>query len=270
MTSCQQSGTNDDRLASEVHRGRMHPTASSSLRGKTALVTGASRGLGRALTTALAAAGARVVGVARTAGELHAAIAAIRAAGGDAHAIVADVADKDAVARIAGQAAALVGPIDVVVHNASTLGPTPLRLLLDTDCEDLAHVLETNLVGPFRLTKLLAGPMVLRGDGVIVHVSSDAAVSAYPRWGAYSAAKAAQDHLSRILAAELADTGVRILAVDPGEMDTAMHAAAIPDADRAALADPARVAAAILAMIADATRAPSGARLEAPAWQAAP
>ena len=156
-------------------------TQSSSLSGQAALVTGASRGLGRALLAELAARGARVVGVARGADELHAAVAAVRAAGGDAHAVVADVADQDAVARIAGQAAALVGAIDVAIHNASTLGPTPLRLLLDTECEDLAAVLETNLVGPFRLTKILAGAMALRGSGTIVHVSSDAAVEPYPR-----------------------------------------------------------------------------------------
>jgi NAD(P)-dependent dehydrogenase (short-subunit alcohol dehydrogenase family) len=231
-----------------------------------ALVTGASRGLGRALAEQLAAAGARVVAIARHAGPLDDVVAGIRARGGAAHAIAADVADKDAVHRIAGQATALVGPLDLAIHNASTLGPVPLRLLLDTDCEDLAAVLEANLVGPFRLTKVVAGQMALRGRGTIVHVSSDAAVSAYPRWGAYGVSKAAQDHLSRILAAELEGTGVRVLAIDPGEMDTEMHAAAIPDADRAALARPADVAATILAMIRDAAHAPSGARLEAPAW----
>ena len=231
-----------------------------------ALVTGASRGLGRALAEQLAAAGARVIAIARHAGPLGDVVAGIRARGGTAHAIAADVADQDAVHRIAGQATALVGPIELAIHNASVLGPTPLRLLLDTDCEDLAAVLEANLVGPFRLTKAIAGQMALRGRGTIVHVSSDAAVSAYPRWGAYGVSKAAQDHLSRILAAELDGTGVRVLAIDPGEMDTEMHAAAIPDADRAALARPADVAATILAIVRDAARAPSGARLEAPAW----
>ena len=97
----------------------------------------------------------------------------------------------------------------------------PLRLLLDTECEDLERALAVNLVGPFRLTKALAGPMVLRGRGLVVHVSSDAAVEAYPRWGAYGVSKAALDHLGRIWAAELAGTGVRVLTVDPGEMDTA-------------------------------------------------
>jgi NAD(P)-dependent dehydrogenase (short-subunit alcohol dehydrogenase family) len=231
------------------------------------LVTGASRGLGRALAERLAERGARVAMVARDAAALADAAAAIRARGGIAHAIVADVADKDAVHRIAGQANGLVGDIAVAVHCASTLGPVPLRLLLDTECEDLAVVLETNLVGPFRLTKVLAGAMALRGDGVIVHVSSDAAVETYPRWGAYSISKAAQDHLVRVIAAELAGTGVRILSVDPGEMDTVMHRDALPDADPSTLQRPADVAARIVEMITDPVRAPSGARLIAPSWK---
>ncbi|MGH9888512.1 MAG: SDR family NAD(P)-dependent oxidoreductase [bacterium] len=239
------------------------------IQGQGALVTGASRGLGRALAELLAARGARVALVARDADPLRDVVAGIRARGGDAHAIAADIADKDAIHRIAGQAQGLVGEIGIAVHNASTLGPTPLRLLLDTECEDLAAVLETNLVGPFRLTKVLAGAMAIRGAGVIVHVSSDAAVEPYARWGAYGASKAAQDHLSRILAAELEGTGVRVLAVDPGEMDTAMHAAAIPEADRAALQRPGDVAARIAQMIEDDGRAPTGARLVAPRWELA-
>jgi len=239
------------------------------IEGQGALITGASRGLGRALAELLAARGARVALVARDAGPLREVVAGIRDRGGDAHAIAGDIADKDAIHRIAGQAQGLVGEIGIAVHNASTLGPTPLRLLLDTECEDLAAVLETNLVGPFRLTKVLAGAMAIRGAGVIVHVSSDAAVEPYPRWGAYGASKAAQDHLSRILAAELDGTGVRVLAVDPGEMDTAMHAAAIPDADRAALQRPGDVAARIAQMIEDDGRAPTGARLVAPRWELA-
>lgn len=241
-----------------------------NIQGQGALVTGASRGLGRALAEQLAARGARVALVARELGPLRDVVAAIRGRGGDAHAVAGDISDKTAIHRIAGQAQGLVGEIAIAIHNASTLGPTPLRLLLDTECEDLAAVLETNLVGPFRLTRALAGAMAIRGAGVIVHVSSDAAVEPYPRWGAYGASKAAQDHLSRILAAELDGTGVRVLAVDPGEMDTAMHAAAIPDADRATLQAPAAVAARIVQMIEDEGRAPSGARLVAPRWELSP
>jgi len=222
---------------------------SNLIAGNAVLITGGSRGLGRALGRALAIAGARVVLVARHADELGQVVAEIRAAGGEAHPIVADVADKDAVPAIAGQAAAAVGPIDILINNASTLGPVPLRLLLDTDCEDLERALAVNLVGPFRLTKAIAGPMVLRGGGTIVNVTSDAATEAYERWGAYGASKAALEQLGRVWAAELAGTGVRLVTVDPGEMDTHMHADAIPDADRAALADPARVAAQIVALL---------------------
>jgi NAD(P)-dependent dehydrogenase (short-subunit alcohol dehydrogenase family) len=232
------------------------------LRGAGTVVTGGSRGLGAALGAALAARGARVVLVARERGPLEESVARIRSEGDEAHAIVEDVGDKAAIHRIAGAAAALVGDIDLLVHNASTLGPVPLRLLLDTDCEDVESALAVNLVGPFRLTKSVVGPMVLRGRGCVVHISSDAATSAYPRWGAYGISKAALDHLNRIWAAELEGTGVRFLSVDPGEMRTRMHAAAIPEADPATLQDPAVVAARLVALL-ERDDFTSGARIEA-------
>jgi NAD(P)-dependent dehydrogenase (short-subunit alcohol dehydrogenase family) len=227
-----------------------------------ALVTGASRGLGRALAERLSEEGARVVLVARGEEALNEVVAGIRRRGGVAHALTADLADKHAVYPLAAAAAELVGPIDLLVHNASALGPTPLRPLLDTACEDLEHVLEVNLVGPFRLSKIVAGSMALRRRGTIVHVSSDAAVNAYPGWGVYSVSKAALDHLGRLLAAELAEHAVRVFSVDPGEMDTAMHRAALPDADPRTLLDPAAVASRIVDMIRSDGIA-SGARLEA-------
>lgn len=233
------------------------------------LVTGASQGLGRALSLALAAAGAKVVMVARNKEALDAAVAEVRASGGTAFGIAADVGDKQQIYALAGEAAALIGPIDLLIHNASTLGPTPLPLLLDTECEDFERVLQVNLLGPLRLSKVLAGSMALRGGGVLVHISSDAAVSAYPRWGAYGVSKAALDHLSRTWAAELAETGVRVLSINPGEMATKMHADAIPDADPATLASPALIAGRILDMLRRADAAPSGARLAAPEWKPA-
>jgi NAD(P)-dependent dehydrogenase (short-subunit alcohol dehydrogenase family) len=231
------------------------------LRGTAALVTGGSRGLGAALGQALAAAGARVALVARGGDALGGVVRAIRAAGGEAHALVADVADQDATHAIAGQAAALLGPVDLLINNAGTLGPAPLRLWLDTDCEDLEAALATNVVGPFRLTKALVGPMVLRGRGTVVNIGTDAALVPYERWGAYGASKAALEQLGRIWAVELAGTGVRMFTVDPGEMNTRMHADAVPDADPATLADPAAVAARVLALVRDEAAAPSGARL---------
>jgi NAD(P)-dependent dehydrogenase (short-subunit alcohol dehydrogenase family) len=219
---------------------------------------------------ALGAAGAHVVLVARDPAAVGAVVAEIRARGGVAHGIAADVSARDDIHAIALQAAALVGPIELLVNNASTLGPVPLRLLLDTDCEDLVRALQVNVVGPFRLTKAVAGSMVLRGRGTIVNISSDASIESYPTWGAYGTSKAALDHLGRIWAAELADTGVRLLTLDPGEMNTRMHADAIPDADVSALADPADVAARIVALLASASPPPSGARVAVPATSMGP
>jgi NAD(P)-dependent dehydrogenase (short-subunit alcohol dehydrogenase family) len=217
---------------------------------RSAIVTGASRGLGLGIAHSLAIDhGLRVAMVARDGAALEDAVRQVRAAGGDAEAIVADVADKLAIHRIFGIAAATLGDIDVLVNNASTLGPTPLRPLLDSECEDLGAVLETNLLAPFRLSKVALGSMVLRDRGVVVNISSDAAIEAYPEWGCYGVSKAALLQLSRIWAAELAGTKVRMLSVDPGEMDTQMHADALPNADRSTLADPNAVGRRIASMI---------------------
>jgi NAD(P)-dependent dehydrogenase (short-subunit alcohol dehydrogenase family) len=232
-----------------------------NISGTSTLITGASRGLGEALAVELAQRGARLVLVSRSRAALEPLVRRIRERGGEAHALEADLGAKDDIYPLAGAASALLGPIDLLVHNASELGPTPLRLLLDTECEDLERALAVNLVGPFRLSRIIAGSMALRERGTIVHISSDASVNAYPTWGAYSVSKAALDHLSRIWAAELGTRGVRSLSVDPGEMDTQMHAAAMPDADRAALARPAQVAARIAALIAS-DGAPNGSRIE--------
>jgi NAD(P)-dependent dehydrogenase (short-subunit alcohol dehydrogenase family) len=231
------------------------------LRGAAALVTGASRGLGAALSAELLRRGARVALVARGERELMRQVERLRAEGGEAHALVADVADKQAVYPLAGAACALLGPIDLLVHNASELGALPLRTLAETECEDLARVLEANLIGPFRLTKALIGQMTLRRRGLVLAVSSDAAVAAYPRWGGYGVSKAALDHLTRSWAAELEASGVRFLSVDPGEMDTRMHRDAMPDADSAALPPPERVARRLADVIAASETHPNGARL---------
>lgn len=233
------------------------------LRERSVLVTGGGRGLGAAFGRAAARAGARVVLVARTGDEVEGVAAGIRAAGRQAFALVADVAAADAATSIAARAAALAGPVDVLVHNASVLGPVPLRPLLDTTPADFVHALDVNLVAPFRLSQAVLGSMVLRGQGLVLHVTSDAGVESYPGWGAYGASKAALDHLARIWAAELADTDVRFLSVDPGEMRTRMHADALPDADPSALSDPAAVAESLLELIRDAESLRSGSRVEA-------
>lgn len=230
------------------------------VRDKAVLVTGATRGLGLALARELGARGARVGIVGQHVARLESALGELRDV--RAFALRGDLGEKQDIHKIVGQAQALLGPIDVLIHNASTLGPTPLRGLLDTDCEDLERVLAVNLLGPFRLSKALAAGMLVRGQGLIVHISSDAAVDNYARWGAYGVSKAALDHLSRQWAVELVNTPLRVLAIDPGEMDTDMHREAIPDADPSSLLAPALVARQIARIIADPQYA-SGARVRA-------
>ncbi len=238
------------------------------IRGTGAVVTGASRGLGKELAKVLAKRGARVVINARSESEIERVAEEIRSSSGEAHAIAGDMGDKKFIHPFAATSAAVVGDIDILIHNASALGPLPMPALLDTQCEDFASVLEVNLIGPLRLTRKIGSNMALRKKGVVVFVSSDAAVSAYPNWGAYGVSKAALDHLARTFAAELADSGVRFFSVDPGEMRTKMHADALPDADPATLADPKDVAEIIVQMIENENRAPNGSRLEVVRWGA--
>lgn len=237
------------------------------IRQKTVLITGASQGLGRALALELAQRGATVVLVARGRERLDRTVEEVRSRGGIAYGVVGDVSNKEHIYRISGEAAALAGPIDLAILNASTLGPLPMPELIDLACEDLADVFELNVMGHFRLAKALIGPMLLRGQGTVLALSSDAAVSAYPTWGAYGASKAAFDHLLRVWAQELDSSGVRLLSVDPGEMDTQMHKDALPDADPATLHRPAAVARRIAAMLEDNRLATNGARLEADHWR---
>ena len=235
---------------------------------QTALITGGSHGLGQALATRLAERGVRVVIAARELGPLQTHAEALQRRGFHVYSVQADVADKEAIYPLVAQATLLAGPIDILINNASTLGPTPLRLLADTDCEDLEHALGVNVVGAFRLTKALLGSMLLRKQGVVVNITSDASVQSYATWGAYGVSKAALDHLTRSWAAELPENaGIRVFAVDPGEMDTRMHRAAVPEADRSTLAAPDDVARHIVDMIASAEPAPHGARVEVATWR---
>lgn len=220
---------------------------------QTILITGASRGLGRALMEGFAAKAHRVVGVARGQADLDEVVQGIRQRGGQAWGVPGDVRDAT---RVVAEASALVGGIDVLINNASTLGPVPMPRLSDLRPEELVEVLDINLVASFRLTRAVVGGMSLRGGGTVVFISSDAAVEAYPSWGAYGLAKAAQDHMMRVWAAE--NEVVRFMSVDPGEMDTAMHAAALPGADPASLQAPWEVAERIALHL---ERAPSGQRI---------
>jgi NAD(P)-dependent dehydrogenase (short-subunit alcohol dehydrogenase family) len=194
--------------------------------------------LGLALVRELLSRGARVAFVARTAERVE----QVTQENPGAHGIVGDVSVKNDIYPMAIQITGELGGLDVLINNASTLGPTPLGMLSDTECEDLEHVFATNVFGPFRLTIALMGALAAsarEGRGaVVVNVMSDAGVSAYPRWGAYGSSKAALNQLSRIWNEEHAGEGVHFLSLDPGDMDTPMYHAAIPDADPSTLKRP--------------------------------
>jgi NAD(P)-dependent dehydrogenase (short-subunit alcohol dehydrogenase family) len=189
----------------------------------TALVTGASAGLGRALAAALTDRGWRLVVDARDGDRLAAVVAALP------HpervtAVPGDVADP---AHRAELAAAVGTRLDLLVHNASDLGPTPLPALADLEPAQLQRILAVNVVAPLALTRSVL-PALRTAAGTVLAISSDAAVEAYEGWGGYGASKAALDRLAAVLAVE--EPGLRVHAVDPGDMDTAMHRAADPGA----------------------------------------
>jgi NAD(P)-dependent dehydrogenase (short-subunit alcohol dehydrogenase family) len=216
-----------------------HTTESPyTTRGLRVAITGGTSGLGLALVREFLTRGAQVAFVARTRARVE---QVVRDHPG-AHGVVGDVARMEEIYPIALQLAGRLGGVDVLVNNASSLGPVPLALLADTSCEDFELALATNVLGPFRLTKALLGALAASArdgrGGVVLNISSDAAVNAYVGWGAYGASKAALAHMSRIWDEELAAQGVRFLALDPGDMDTPLHAAAVPDADRATLKRP--------------------------------
>jgi NAD(P)-dependent dehydrogenase (short-subunit alcohol dehydrogenase family) len=189
----------------------------------TALVTGASAGLGRALAAALSGRGWRLVVDARDADRLAAAVATLPHP--DLVTVLpGDVADP---AHRADLAAAAGDRLDLLVNNASDLGPTPLPPLAQLPPAQLQRVLAVNVVAPLALTQLVL-PALRAAGGTVLDISSDAAVEAYEGWGGYGASKAALDQLSAVLAVE--EPALRVHAVDPGDMDTAMHRAADPTA----------------------------------------
>ncbi|MGR4846092.1 SDR family oxidoreductase (plasmid) [Rhizobium sp. WSM1274] len=214
-------------------------------------ITGGTSGLGLALVRQLAKKGASIAFVARTAANVECV-----AAETGAHGIVADIGKKEDIYPIAMQITANLGGVDVLINNASSLGPVPLALLADTECEELEAALVVNALGAFRLTKALFGALAAsarEGRGaLVINISSDAAVNAYPGWGAYGASKAALTHLTAIWDQESKGDGIRFLALDPGDMNTPLHALALPDADPSTLKDPELAAAEILEKMLDA------------------
>ena len=213
---------------------------------RVALVTGGSAGLGLALTKALADDGWQVVTDGRSAERF-----AVADLPPEVTVVVGDLTDADHRERLLAEVTAR-GRLDLLVHNASTLGPLPMRPLAEVAVPDLPEVLRTNVGAPLVLTAALL-PWLAVADGVVLAISSDAAVEHYEGWGLYGASKAALDHVTLTLAAE---TGLTTYAVDPGEMRTAMHQDAFPGEDISDRPLPETVVPHLLALLAQ--RPPSG------------
>ena len=198
---------------------------------RVALVTGASRGLGAVISDVLAGHGYDLILTARGAGELNVRVSELKKYDvQQVRALAGDVADSEHRQRLITAAQQAFGRLDLLVNNASELGPTPLPALADLPLLLFERVLAVNLLAPLALVQA-ALPLLRASGGLVVNISSDAAVGGYPGWGAYGASKAALDLVSLTLAHELSDSGVGVVSVDPGDMRTAMHQAAYPSQD---------------------------------------
>jgi NAD(P)-dependent dehydrogenase (short-subunit alcohol dehydrogenase family) len=206
--------------------GRWNMTSSP---GRVALVTGASRGLGAVLADLLAGEGFDLVLDARDPAELGTFCRRLGHWQRTVRSVPGDVTDPHHRAELEHMVDGF-GRLDLLVNNASDLGVSPLVPLLDLPLPDLRRVLETNLIAPWALIRDLR-PALARSEGLVVNISSDAAVGGYPGWGAYGSSKAALDLLSRTLSAELQGSGISVVSVDPGDMRTRMHQSAYPGQD---------------------------------------
>jgi NAD(P)-dependent dehydrogenase (short-subunit alcohol dehydrogenase family) len=238
----------------------------NKLQDKNILITGASQGLGRELALAFAKNGAAGLSLAAR----H--LAALRDVRDEVRQIApaikvltieADVSKaKDIERLVATTLDAFGGRLDVLVNNASTIGPSPMPFLLDYPLEDFQNVLNTNLIGPFLLIKNLL-PAMIENGGSIINVTSDAGANGYPGWGAYGISKFGLEGMSQTWASELEETGVRVNWVDPGNMNTAMHRAAEPEEDPSEWADPAAVTEVFVFLASDESKKITGKRLQA-------
>ncbi len=218
----------------------------------TAMITGASRGLGRALAAGLAREGFALIIDARNQARLDAAADGMRAAGGTVTAIAGDITEP--AHRVAlRRAADAAGRLDLLVNNAGTLGASPLPALADYPPDDLRAAFEVNVIAPVALTQLVL-PLLRESGGAVLNITSDAAVEAYAGWGGYGAAKAALEQASNVLAAE--EPAIRVWWADPGDLRTDMHQLAFPGEDISDRPEPESAVPAFVRLISE--RLPSG------------
>jgi NAD(P)-dependent dehydrogenase (short-subunit alcohol dehydrogenase family) len=235
------------------------PEDNVTLKDKVTLITGASQGLGRALALAFAREGARVVVNARSEESIRPVAEEMEDAGAEVLAVAADVSRGGDVERLVGEAVGRFGKLDVLVNNAGLLGP---RVAIEEYPEDeWRRVIDANLTGPFLVSKTTI-PHISQG-GSIINVVSGVSVEGRAEWGAYSVSKFGVEGLTQILAAELAERGVRVNAVDPGGMRTDMRAAAYPEEDPQTRITPEENTAVFLYLASDESRDVTGERFKA-------
>jgi NAD(P)-dependent dehydrogenase (short-subunit alcohol dehydrogenase family) len=200
------------------------------VKNKVVMITGASKGLGKALAVAFAKRGAELAICARNVEKLKKVESEIKEIGAEVVAIAADVSQSSDVERFVSVTEEKFGKIDVLINNASIFGPGP-RLLVDYPEEEFRNVLQVNSINPFLVTKRVLLGMLTKGSGSIINITSEAGKTGFAEWGAYGISKFAVEGLTQTWADELDGTGVRINMVDPGEMNTEMHEIAVPDCD---------------------------------------
>ena len=232
--------------------------------GKVALITGGSRGIGKALATAYAREGARVFICARNQPSIDRAVMEIRNRGGEIHGLAGDVGRAEDVKRMVRGAADRYGVIDILVNNASLLGPrVPIADYPPSAWEEVVRV---NLTGVFLMTQEVLRLMMPRRKGSIINISSGVGRVGKARWGAYAASKFAVEGFTQLLAEELKDLGIRVNAVNPGATRTEMRAEAYPGEDPLTLPVPEAIVPVFVYLASDASREVSGQSLEARAW----
>ncbi|MGG3468943.1 SDR family oxidoreductase [Neobacillus pocheonensis] len=227
------------------------------------MITGASKGLGKALTLAFARKGANLAICARSDNGIQVVKKEAEALGASrVIAITADISKSRDVERFVAITENAYGKIDVLINNASILGPSPMPLLLDFPEEDFVEVLRVNAVSPFLVTRRVLPGMLLRNSGSVINVTSEAGNTGYAGWGAYGISKFAVEGLTETWADEVSETAVRVNMVDPGEMDTDMHQLAVPDCDYE-LANPNDVVDVFIYLASDESKHINGKRFQA-------
>lgn len=236
------------------------------LQGKYALITGASQGLGREIAIAISREGlAGIAIVARSGERLNQVRDRLKeiAPQTKVRSIVADLVRPEEIERVvATTLCEFNGRLDILVNNASAIGPSPMPFLLDYPLADFREVIDTNLIAPFLLIKK-ALPAMIENGGSIINVTSDAGVTGYPGWGAYGISKFGIEGMSQTWAAELEESNVRVNWVDPGNMNTAMHRAAEPKEDPTQWANPADVTEVFIYLASDESQDVNGQRFQA-------